>query len=87
MTGLEGLVAGLVEGPDGGMVGPVGAGGGRWTAQALRPNTRLSRVILASAVIGVSSNYLSGLSMVSCCSAVVVLARGWLRPIHSPVVG
>ena len=36
---------------------------------------------------GVSSNYLSGLSMVSCCNAVVELARGWLRPIHSPAVG
>lgn len=87
VTGPEGLVLGWVDGPDGGMVGPVGPGGGRWTAQALRPSTRLSKVMRANAVIGVSSSYLSGLSMVSCCKAVVVLARGWLRPIHSPVVG
>jgi hypothetical protein len=31
--------------------------------------------------------YLSGLSMVSVCGAVVLLASGPLRPTHSPAVG
>ncbi len=54
MTGLPGGVdgVGLVVGVDGGMGGSGAEGsGGRWTAQALRPMTSVSRVIRAMAVM------------------------------------
>ena len=44
-------VDGVGLGCDGGIGGGVGCSGGRWTAQALNPKTRLSRVIRAMAVM------------------------------------